>query len=111
MRIGEIVRTPGEHGPYNGKYALIIGATSKTVDVLCKTWRLTYEKKDLKVVGKIRTGKTYKPGMGPDAKRFQQFDIIIVDRIWTADVVVSDSCYKLADLRKAAWMANEGVFA
>jgi len=107
MRIGEIVLAPGEHGPY----ALIIGTTSKTLDVLCKTWQLTYEKKDLKVVGKIRTCKTYKPGMGPDAKRFQQFDIIIGDRIKTVDVVISNSCYKLADLRKAAWVANEGWFA
>ncbi|MDD3906414.1 MAG: hypothetical protein PHS46_07850 [Candidatus Omnitrophica bacterium] len=111
MRVGDIVLTPGEGGPYQGKYALVIGTAQKSAVVHTGLFELTYLKEDIKVVGKIKTGKTYKPGRGPDANRFQQFCIIIGDRIKTVDVIISNSCYKLGDLRKAAWAANAERFA
>lgn len=103
MKTGDIVLTPGESGPYCGKQGLVTGIKGNTASVQVKNWSLLYEKADLRVVGRIKTGKRYHVSFTKPSKEFQQFEIVIGDYIKTVDAEMSNSCYQLGDLRKAVW--------
>jgi len=101
MRNGDIALTPGTDGPYAGKPALVIGRKGYTTTVHTGRFELVYETAQLMPHGRARRIKTYRT-LGHN--EFAQFNVNFGEFDCTVDVKVTDSLYKIEDLRKAAFL-------